>query len=206
MKQKLRNYISKAASYSEITISFFTLLGIVILSTIVLRDIYNIIISILNGDFNVSVKYFLSHALQLIIGIEFIKMLVKHTPSSAIEVLLFAIARKMIIEENTMFDILLGVISIAILFIVRKYFAYKSYESNNGILVNGGTSVYEVNDMAKTCISAKHGKTIAGAAYNQLFNEKKNISAGSKVVINDAELEIYSMDGDLIKQMLVRKK
>ena len=35
----------------------------------------------------------LEQAFNLVIGIEFIKMLAKHTPGSAIEVLLFAMAR-----------------------------------------------------------------------------------------------------------------
>ena len=34
---------------------------------------------------------FLGHVFNLVIGVEFIKMLSKHTPGSAIEVLLFAI-------------------------------------------------------------------------------------------------------------------
>jgi hypothetical protein len=49
-------------------------------------------------------------------------MLVRHTASSVIEVLLYAIARKMIIESKTMFDILLGIIAIGRLFFINKVF------------------------------------------------------------------------------------
>jgi hypothetical protein len=46
---------------------------------------------------------FLGYAMTLVIAIEFIKMLLRHTPGSIIEVLLFAMARKLIItKENTL--------------------------------------------------------------------------------------------------------
>ncbi len=94
MKQLLRNYVSKSASYLEIVIAAFTLIGIAVLSVIIAYDLYVIVSKFLQGNFEVKVETFLADALQIIIGIEFIKMLAKHTPGSAIEVLLFAIARK----------------------------------------------------------------------------------------------------------------
>ena len=36
--------------------------------------------------------------MDLVIGIEFIKMLIKHTPGSVVEVLLFALSRHMVLE------------------------------------------------------------------------------------------------------------
>ena len=40
---------------------------------------------------------FLGQALGLVVGVEFIKMLIRHTPGAVIEVLLFAIARQLIV-------------------------------------------------------------------------------------------------------------
>ena len=50
------------------------------------------------------------------------QMLSKHTPGSAIEVLLFAIARQMIVEHTTPLENFLTVITIAALFAIRKFF------------------------------------------------------------------------------------
>ena len=47
---------------------------------------------------------YLSIAFNFVIGIEFIKMLCKHTPETVIEVLLFAIARQLIVEHMTIFQ------------------------------------------------------------------------------------------------------
>ena len=51
-------------------------------------------------------------------------MLCKHTPATVIEVLLFAIARQLIVEHTSTLENLVGIISIAILFAVRKYLFY----------------------------------------------------------------------------------
>lgn len=64
---------------------------------------------------------FLALAFNVIIGIEFLKMLCRHNMSSAVEVLLFAIARQMVIEHTTPVENLLMVTAIAILFAIRKF-------------------------------------------------------------------------------------
>ena len=120
-KQYIQSKINTVASYTEIYISILILIGIIILSVKVLRDLYQMALSISNGFNNITIEYFLVTALELVIGIEFVKMLVKHTPSSVIEVLLFAIARKLIINNGSMIDALVGVVSILLLFAIKKY-------------------------------------------------------------------------------------
>ena len=63
----------------------------------------------------------LSITLNIVIGVEFIRMLIKHTPESVIDVLLFAIARQMVVYHENTQDLLIGVAAIAGLFAVKKY-------------------------------------------------------------------------------------
>ena len=58
---------------------------------------------------------------NIIIGIELVKMLCRHDLDSVVEVLLFAVGRYMIIEHLPIHGTLIGVITIAILFIIRKF-------------------------------------------------------------------------------------
>ena len=51
-------------------------------------------------------------------------MCIRDRPATVIEVLLFAIARQLIVEHTSTLDNLIGIISIAILFAVRKYLFY----------------------------------------------------------------------------------
>ncbi len=64
---------------------------------------------------------FLGSVLNLVIGVEFIEMLTKHNPGSALEVLLFAIVRHMLIGHGNALDNLLSVAAIALVFAIRKF-------------------------------------------------------------------------------------
>ncbi len=75
-----------------------------------------------------SFKKFLADALVLIIGIEFIKMLIKHTPGAAIEVLLYAIIREMIVYHTNTYETCMGVLAIAGLFAVKKFLFVPRFE------------------------------------------------------------------------------
>ena len=66
--------------------------------------------------------HFLELCLNTVIGIEFLKILCRHNMEAVIEVLLFAMARHLIISAPTMPDNLLYIIAIAILFGVRRFF------------------------------------------------------------------------------------
>ena len=74
-----------------------------------------------HGD-SVEVREFLERALDIVIGIEFIKMLAKHSPGSSLEVLLYAIARHLVVGHDSAIENLLSVGAIALIFIVRKFF------------------------------------------------------------------------------------
>ena len=73
-------------------------------------------------------RHFLENALDLVIGIEFIKMLIKHTPGSVIEVLLFALSRHMVLEGGNAFENLLTVCAIAVIFAIRRFLNIESFE------------------------------------------------------------------------------
>ena len=66
-------------------------------------------------------NHFLELCLNVVVGIEFLKMLCRHNMDAVIEVLLFTLARHLIIGQHTMLEGLLCIVSIAILFVVRKF-------------------------------------------------------------------------------------
>lgn len=72
---------------------------------------------------------FLSHAFNLVVGIEFIKMLTKHTPGSVLEVMMFAIARHLVLEGGNAMENLLSVISIGVIFLIKKYIYVHAFTS-----------------------------------------------------------------------------
>lgn len=55
------------------------------------------------------------------VGVEFVKMLCRHSAQTVVEVLLFATARQMVVEHLDPTQTLIGIIGIGILFAIRKY-------------------------------------------------------------------------------------
>ena len=64
---------------------------------------------------------FLELVLNLVIGVEFLKMLLRPSTDTILEVLMFVIARHMVVKTTTSFEDLLSVISVAVLLLIRKY-------------------------------------------------------------------------------------
>lgn len=201
----MRSQISQGASYVEIYLTAIILLGVVFFSVDIISELVSIARTFPHYEF--SIDEFLSHVLSLIIAIEFIKMLAKHTPGSAIEVLLFAIARNIIVNEDSMLDSLIGVIAIAVLFAVRYYLSNDQVlDDGNGSLINGGMTMKEFNEFFHTDIDPTKGYTVAGAIYNAAKINRDEIKAGYMVDIGTRKLEVYSMDDNLIKQVKVFEK
>jgi phosphate starvation-inducible membrane PsiE len=124
MKEFLRKKIAFVASCIELCIAGLVLIAILFSGWGVLCEAFS-----LAKDPTASENFtqFLSHALTLVIGVEFIKMLAKHTPGSAIEVLLFAIARQMVVDHTSPMENLITIAAIAGLFAIRKYLFVPSF-------------------------------------------------------------------------------
>ena len=117
-RTELRNFIIQASTLLEISLSGLVLIGLLFSVIPLLKWMPGLLI---DGN-NVEIRTFLERSLDIVIGIEFIKMLAKHSPGSSLEVLLYAIARHMVIGHESSFENLLSVCAIALIFIVRKFF------------------------------------------------------------------------------------
>ncbi|MCI5630308.1 MAG: phosphate-starvation-inducible PsiE family protein [Clostridiales bacterium] len=114
----------------KISKRFETALSIILL-ILVLLGMMDLIRSVYQAyivDFANPVEYtqlngFLAEALLLVIGVELVVMLSLHIPGVLLEVLLYAIARKLILlpKSSGMGDLLLGILAIGVIFTIRKY-------------------------------------------------------------------------------------
>lgn len=75
-----------------------------------------VVIQLLDYD---NFQNLLSYLLLLIIGLELSIMLIRHQPSNIVDVMIYAIARKMLIYSTNTTEMLVAVISIGILFIIK---------------------------------------------------------------------------------------
>ena len=117
-RTQLRNRIIQASSLLEILLSGLVLIGLLLSAVPLIRWMPGLLI---DGN-EVEIRTFLERSLDIVIGIEFIKMLAKHSPGSSLEVLLYAIARHMVVGHESALDNLISVGAIALIFVVRKFF------------------------------------------------------------------------------------
>jgi len=107
-RAELRNKIISAATLLEILLSGLVLIGLLLSMVPLLQWMPGLLF---DGN-DVEVSIFLQRALDIVIGIEFIKMLAKHSPGS----------RHMVVGHESAMENLLSVSAIALIFIVRKFF------------------------------------------------------------------------------------
>lgn len=125
MKNWLNKWITRLAGFIEIAVSILILIGILLASVSLVQEMGLLGDSLLTVD---TFERFLGHALALVIGLEFIKMLIKHTPGAAIEVLLYAIARQIIVYHTTTLETLIGILAVAAIFAIRKFLFVRTFE------------------------------------------------------------------------------
>ena len=117
-KRIFRDQIAEAAGILEVVLS-----GIVLAALLMsIVPLVELMPGLLTDADSLEIRTFLERALDIVIGIEFIKMLAKHSPGSSLEVLLYAIARHMVVGHESALENLLSVGAIALIFIVRKFF------------------------------------------------------------------------------------
>ena len=135
----LRNFIIQSSTLLEILLSGLVLIGLLLSIVPLLKWMPGLLV---DGN-EVEIRTFLERALDIVIGIEFIKMLAKHSPGSALEVLLYAIARHMIVGHESAVENFISVASIALIFFVRKFLFVPAF----GATMPGGRKAPDIEKM-----------------------------------------------------------
>ncbi len=148
-RTSLRNRIIQASSLLEVLLSGLVLIGLLLSVVPLIRWMPGLLF---DGN-EAEIRTFLERSLDIVIGIEFIKMLAKHSPGSVLEVLLYAIARHMIVGHEDAVQNLVSVGAIALIFIIRKYFFVPSF----GYKMPGGKIAPDMEQKAAETPEAKAG-------------------------------------------------
>ena len=69
---------------------------------------------------------FLHAVLNIVVGLEFVRMLIDMTPANTLEVLIMATARQIIMNHESSLGLLIGVVCIGILFAIRRFLIPRS--------------------------------------------------------------------------------
>ncbi len=147
---------------------------------------------------------FLGHVLLLVVGVELVIMLVLHTTGSVLEVVLYAIARKMLIYSSSMLDFLMGVAAIAAVFAIRKYlFVHETFNERSGQVFSAATPTEEANNVIGVNIPIDFGNTVGGVVSHLSHEMCKPIYEGAEYVVASARIKVVKMNEGLIEKVMV---
>lgn len=118
MLEKLKKMNFRLANWLEFIVSIIIIVSVIIEGIYLAGAILKLPFS---SDESAYFSNFLGNALNLVIALEFLKMLNSHDPNLVIDVLIFTISRSLVVKHPDASGILLGIFSIAILFAVRKF-------------------------------------------------------------------------------------
>lgn len=115
---KFRGSITKICELLELIVALLVLVGILLSICSLVKD-FAIFRDILNHT--ESFRTYLDQIFVIVIGIEFLQMLCRPNSDNVMDVLIFLVARHMIVSETTPFEDFISVISIILLCVLRRY-------------------------------------------------------------------------------------
>ena len=82
-------------------------------------EIYKMVTN--HGEYFADLHTFLHNILTIVVGLEFVRMLIDMTPGNTLEVLIMATARHIIMNHDNEWTLLIGIVCIAGLFAIRRF-------------------------------------------------------------------------------------
>lgn len=118
--KKINNLIHKTVHIIEYAIAAMT---IIVLLGLVAHEIFEMFT--VDGYLSSSDTY-LKNILTIVVGLEFVRMLINLTPANTLEVLIVAIARQVIVNHDSAINNLICVLCIGGLFAIRRFLIPKT--------------------------------------------------------------------------------
>ena len=116
--EKFKKVMQTACAILEMIAAVLVLIGIILSMISIIRDvsIFHSLIAELSAF-----KYYLEEVFTIVIGIEFLAMLCRPNSDNVMEVLIFLVARHMIVGDTSVYEDFVSVISVALLCVLRRY-------------------------------------------------------------------------------------
>ncbi|HEY8392108.1 MAG TPA: phosphate-starvation-inducible PsiE family protein [Capillibacterium sp.] len=195
MRFIFRNYLLRLVGLIEVFLSFLLIFSVVLAAAGLVLNLYGLWQK--PNDTSYFQKY-LGSTMALIIALELIKMILRDTISSTIEVLLIAISRKLIVSEGNPLDFLIGIIAIAFLFLIRKYLFVSEFSTDSGVIVSAAMPVAEAEKLLGRVLP-RNAHTVGGVVAQSAEAAKRKLKEGEIYNINGVKVRINRMENGIIQ-------
>ena len=198
MKELISHLLKQVAAILEYVIAFMLAIGIILLCLRMVCSLQYI------PNLNTYPNYddLLEVCFNLIIGVELIRMMYSHSPSTVFEVLLFAIARHIIMDHTSIYSSLIGVCSIAVLFATRK-FLFIEFDESEKIIFRATTKARIVNSILHVHIPYEDEQTLYDVITKRFEQEKTEIGVGASTFFDNFGLRVAKMHNGKISRIEV---
>ena len=200
MRQFVSSFLKRVAVILEFVIAIMLAVGVILLCLRMVMSLGNI------PDLNIWPNYddLLETCFNLIIGVELIRMMYSHAPNTVFEVLLFAIARQIIIDHSSVYSSLIGVCAIAVLFATRK-FLFCEFDVADEIIFRATSKAKAVNKILGINIPYEPGETLLDVLSRNLADHDIELGVGACFYFKDCGLRVAKMhDGKITRIEVIR--
>ncbi len=187
-KKSVENVVEAVAYVLQMVIAVLVAIGLVI-GIIDLTRYFASLYSVSTGQSYELFQNFLAYALLLIIGVELILLVLYRSTRQVLELILFVIARKMLIYSHTMLDLVLGTLALAFVFAIQRYLVLKEED-----LLKGRFEKSPLSGLQELISgTGEDGSSLA------IGEQGTDIKVGSTFVRGDSEITVTKLsdDGDI---------
>ena len=205
MKPDINSFTRKAAHAVEVVISLIVLVAVIGGIPDILRYIVLYVKSTDSALSYAIFSEFIKHTLMLVVGLELVAMIINHQNESILTLVLYVIARKMLVYADNMTEILLGTLSIVLVFVVLKFFTVKSYKkSDKDGTISAGINFFDLKELYGIDLDTKQN-TLGGLIYELSKREGKEIKEGENFEFQGYDITIAEMRAGLIERVAIEK-
>lgn len=198
MQHFIAKILKRVTEILEIFISIMLAVGIILLCLRMASSLSNI------PHLDVWPNYddLLETCFNLIIGVELIRMMYYHTPNTVFEVLLFAIARQIIIDHSSIWGSLVGVSAIAVLFATRKYL-FCDFDVAEATIFRASAKASSISKLLGIHIPHEKGETLLDVFNKKLEETGAGANVGTCVYFTDFGLRVAKKSDEKITRIEV---
>lgn len=207
MNKKILKKIEILVRLLEIIIGSIILISVVGGVPDLFRYLYSMVVSSdLTFSYNVF-NEFLKHALLLIVGIELLEMIVTKSHEAILTLILFVIARKMLVYSVGMVDILIGSISISLIFLVIKFVAKdEKLIAKIDNTFSASVPLKKIKSEYNIDVPTDLANTIGGLVYELAkIEEVEEIRENSYFIYGDYIYKVLGLKNGLIQRVRIEK-
>lgn len=200
MRHFIATCLKRLATLLELFIAMMMALGIILLCIRMASSLINIP----NLDVWPNYTDLMETCFNLIIGVELIRMMYSHSPSTVFEVLLFAIARQIIIDHSSIWSSLVGVCAIGVLFATRK-FLFCEFDIADQIILRSSMKAKSVKRILGIEIPYEGEETLLDVFLRKCEEHDIEIGVGACIYFTDFGLRAAKThDGKISRIEVIR--